>query len=121
VFQCKYFMQGIGPSQQTQIRQSFARVVNSKKAKAGSWTLRSRSGREVFSLFLGSGLQIERKGRRWMPITTHGWIIACSMIEGARDASFNHPRPRVCASSTCRARCCRCGRYADGVRKRSVC
>jgi hypothetical protein len=39
VFQCKYFWQGVGPSQQKQIRQSFTRVLKSKKFKARTWTL----------------------------------------------------------------------------------
>jgi hypothetical protein len=39
VFQCKYFPQGVGESQRKQIRQSFTRVLNSKKFKARTWTL----------------------------------------------------------------------------------
>ena len=39
VYQCKYFIDGIGSSQQKQIRESFKTAINSNNYKLNSWTL----------------------------------------------------------------------------------
>lgn len=39
VFQCKYFIDGIGDSQKAQIRDSFKTAINSKLYKMNSWSL----------------------------------------------------------------------------------
>src|SRR4051812_9010742 len=39
IYQCKFFAQGIGESQKSQIRKSFKRCQRSKKFKTRKWTL----------------------------------------------------------------------------------
>lgn len=39
VIQCKFFINGVGESQKSQIRESFKTVINSKEFKTKSWTL----------------------------------------------------------------------------------